>query len=77
MKNKNFVLKKVGTQENIADILTKHVPGENIKKHMNSTNQGFEEGRRDIMRQVEKIRFGDNEAALGKWEETEGGMRMR
>ena len=47
--NGEIVIRKIGTRENLADALTKHVDHDLIMKHMRGTNQHRVNGRHKIM----------------------------
>ena len=49
-----LVLQKVGTCDNIADALTKHVSSDILYKHMTLTSQEVEVGRHELMPEIAK-----------------------
>ena len=48
-----ITIKKIGTKDNLADALTKHVEAEVLNKHIHGTNQAIAPGRHDIMPESE------------------------
>ena len=60
---------KIGTGNNMADILTKHVEAEVLGKHSRSMGIRIEEGRHMLMPAVAEQA---QEGATGEGEETEG-----
>ena len=53
--NGEIELQKVRTQENLADALTKHVDGEKLRWHVQSSGQRFREGRHLLMPALDAV----------------------
>ena len=55
LKGKEFQLSKVGTNENIADLMTKHLSSEVMNNHIAAMNMYYADGRSDAAPEVKAI----------------------